>query len=530
MASSIVLIPPFVVLATAFITRKLNTALILGILSAALVASSCNPMTALPLAAIRVFNQLTDPDYLYLYGFLILIGMLIFIITQTGGATGFARTITKHLRSKKSVETSSLFLSSMLFIDDYLSNLTVGYVLRPLTDSFNIPRAKLAYLVHSMSGPLVILIPVTSWVAMITGQLRLAGIAVSGAQSKIIADPFFIYLNAIPYIFYSILVIISVIFVVRTRVSFGPMAHHEHCARTSGNLFGGKEPLEQPVDHTALSGSAYDLLVPLAILLTSVFLTLLYMGGFSWLGGSLSLLGALQNNSNTFCALFISAALTCVCSFVYAYFRGKLSLDDSRIIMRNGFALMKGAVYMVILASTLGVMFKKDLLVGSYLASLVASSFPLQLLPVCIFLVSTIIATVTGSSWGTIAIMTPVVIQMLMSLAGIINAITPDQLPMLFPLLGAVFSGAVCGDHLSPISETTIMACTSSGSYPLDHTITQLYYTLPAVISTCLAFIFVGTIGQSGSLLSIIGALGLSIPLCLFILWIQSYIHRTHKE
>lgn len=530
MTSSIVLIPPFVVLATAFITRKLNTALILGIISAGLVTSSFNPLAAFTLAAGRLFNQVKDPEYLYLYGFLILIGMLIFLITKTGGAIGFANAITKHLRSKKSVETSSLVLSSMLFIDDYLSNLTVGYVLRPLTDAFSIPRAKLAYLVHSMSGPLVILIPVTSWVAMITSQLRLAGISLSGAQSKIIADPFFIYLNAIPYIFYSLLVLVSVVFVVRMRISFGPMATQEQYAKKTKNLFGGKEPLQQPVDHVSTDGAASDLLIPLTILLSSVFITLLYLGGFSLLGGSLSLLGALQNNSNTFFALFISALITCICSFVYAYVRGKLSVQDGKTIARNGIDLMKGAVYMVILASTLGVMFKKDLAVGTYLASIVASSFPLQLLPASIFIVSTIIATVTGSSWGTIAIMTPVVIQMLMTLAGVVSAISPDQLSMLFPLLGAVFSGAVCGDHLSPISETTIMASTSSGCYPLDHTITQLYYTLPAFITTCLAFVLVGLTAQSGTFVSIASALIVAVPTCLCMLWIQSYLHTNYKD
>lgn len=520
MASGLVLLPPFVVLITAFLTRKLNSALIIGILSAALVATHFTLQKSIQLAATRLIHQIIDPDYLYLYAFLLLIGMLIFLISKTGGATGFAQAITRHIRSKKAVETSSILLSSALFIDDYLSNLTVGYVLRPLTDAFNIPRVKLAYLVHSLSGPLVILVPVTSWVAMITSQLNLAGIGIDDPHTRIIADPFFVYLNSIPYIFYSILVIASVLFIVRKRVSYGPMAEQEHCARITGNLFGGKQSIKDSVDHGALQGSASDLLFPLGLLLGCVFLSILYVGGFSWLGGTQTLIQALQNNTNTFFALFISACITLVSSFLFGYMRGKISLTDGWQVAQSGFSLMKGAVFMVLLASTLGVMFKKDLAVGSYLASIVAHSLPLSLLPVSIFIVSTIIATITGSSWGTIAIMTPVVIQMMGTLLGITSPVTPNEMIMLFPMLGAVFSGAVCGDHISPISETTIMASTSAGCYPVDHTITQFYYTLPAIVTTCIAFVLAGYIAPFGNRTVLLCSIGISMPLCLMMIWI----------
>lgn len=520
MPSSIVLLPPLLVLMCAFITRRLNISLALGIISSALIASEFNIKQTAYLLGSRIIHQLTDADYLYLYAFLLLIGMLIFLINKTGGATGFAHAITKHIRSKRAAEMSSLLLSCALFIDDYLSNLTVGYVMRPLTDTFKIPRVKLAFLVHSLSGPLVILMPVTSWVAMITSQLNLAGIGVNEAFVRIIADPFFIYINTIPYIFYSLVLIAAVFFIVRKKISFGPMAQQELYARTTGNLFGGKKELNDPLHEAPLNGSLLDLIFPLGFLLTSVFLSILYAGGFSWLGGTRTLLQALQNNTNTFCALFVSALITLVCSYFFGLVRNKINHSDARSIIASGIKLMWGAVLMVLLASTLGTMFKTDLQVGAYIASSIARALPLALLPASIFIVSTIIATVTGSSWGTIAIMTPVTIQMLTTLLQLTDPVTPEQIVILLPLLGAVFSGAVCGDHISPISETTIMASTSAGCYPMDHTITQFYYTIPVIISTCIAFVIAGYVCHLGTIATLSYSLGCALTLCLSLLWL----------
>ena len=218
MQNWLVLLPPFLVLSTVLITQNLNRAFIIGILSAVFISTNYSVNASLILLTNRIIDQLCAVDYLYMYAFLIFIGTLIILLSYTGGARAFADVITKHLQSAKSVETASLVISAFLFIDDYLSNLTVGYVIRPLTDRLHVPRAKLAYLIHTMSSPLVILIPVSSWVAMITGQLNLAGISTDSPHIRIIADPFFIYLATIPFIFYSLFTIISAFLIVRTKM------------------------------------------------------------------------------------------------------------------------------------------------------------------------------------------------------------------------------------------------------------------------------------------------------------------------
>lgn len=516
----IVLLPPILVLISAFILRKLNPSLAIGILSASFIASGFSVTGTSQLAGVRLFNQLRDPDYLYLYGFLLIVGILIVLLNKTGGAQAFAHAITRHIRSKKAAETSSILMSSILFIDDYLSNLTVGYVMRPLTDKFEIPRAKLAFLIHSLSGPLVIMVPVSSWVAMITSQLDLAGIGIQEPHIKIVADPFFVYLNTIPFIFYSILIISSVWFIVRKKISYGPMRTQEKIAQESGNLFGGKKTITEPIEHhEKSSGTIVDLILPLIVLISSVFTGILYVGGFWLFGGNRSLLESFQNNTQTFFALFSAGLITLLFSFVFAYVRQLIKKNDISFIVKNGAILMQGAVLMVFLASTFGTILKHDLQVGTYIAQALIGSIYISLLPLLFFIISTIIATITGSSWGTIAIMTPVTIQMLVTLLHLDGPVTLDQIPILLPILGAVFSGSVCGDHISPISETTIMAATSSGAYPIDHAYTQFFYALPAILSTAVAFLISGLLSGYSLTIMLIGSLLAGLLSCFLLLW-----------
>ena len=200
--SWIVLVPPACILIAVFFTHRLNLSLWAGLLTASLIAGQGSLPVSLKILISRLWAQITDLDNLYLYAFLIILGIIICLLEYSGAPLAFALKLTHHLRSAKSAQTSTLWLSSALFIDDYLSCLTAGYVMRPLTDKFHIPRAKLAYLIHSLSGPLVILAPISSWIALITSQLENAGISnATGIKTKIIADPFYVYLQSIPYIF-----------------------------------------------------------------------------------------------------------------------------------------------------------------------------------------------------------------------------------------------------------------------------------------------------------------------------------------
>ena len=463
-----------------------------------------------------------------MYGFLLIIGTLIILLGYTGGAKAFANEITKRLRSARSVETASLIISSCLFIDDYLSSLTVGYVIRPLTDRFHVPRAKLAFLIHSFSSPLVILIPVSSWVAMITSQLNLAGISLEDSSARIIADPFFIYLSTIPFIFYSIFIVVSAWLIVRRKISYGPMHVQERIASTTGNLFGGKHSIAQHLSmHEGLHGKIIDLLFPLGLLITSIFTGLLIMGGYKLFGGNNTLLQAIKNNTNTFFVFFLASCFTLFVSLIFSYYRKTLQLSHVSTICKQGFHLMSGAILMLFLASILGTLLKQDLQIGIYFAHILHGTTALILLPCMIFIISAIIAIITGTSWGTIALMLPITIQLITTLLCLPSA-RPEQIPLLLPLLGAVFSGAVCGDHISPISETTIMASTSAGSYPFDHIYTQFFYALPAIAASLVSFILTGFLASYGMKISFIISLISGLIICFTLLSLLNRIARRH--
>lgn len=492
--SWLVLLPPFLVLIFAFLSRRLNTALAAGIIAGAFIAADFSPLQTILLAGNRIWGTVSDADNLYMYTFLFTISIIIVLLNRTGAALAFAHSLTQKLRNGRMAQTASLMLSTTLFIDDYLNGLTVGFVMRPITDRFAIPRAKLAFLVHTMTGPLIILAPISSWVGAIMIALDEAGISPSTLHgAKIIADPFFVYVETIPFIFYSLFMIASTWFIVRAGIAFGSMKEQEVIAQTTGNLFGGKEPLPNKFDCTpCLKGSIGDLVWPLVILIGSVIIGNLYAGGYYLFGGNHSMINAFKNNTQTFLVLCIAAFITLGFTLIKALRDKKITPRLIPYIVYDGIQMMIGAIVMVTLAITFGAILKTDLATGKYLAALVQDSLPLALLPFIFFIISTIIATITGSAWGTMFIVVPIAIPMLTSLAQVPIPTTPEMVPILFPTLGAIFSGAACGNHISPLADTTIMTSTSSGCYPLDHVQTQFPYAVPIIISTAVAYLIAG--------------------------------------
>lgn len=523
--SWLVLLPPVLVLIIALYSKQLIPALGIGIFSAGYIATGgYNPIQALFLIGSRIFTQITDLDNLYTYLFLILIGSLIILLNQTGGAGAFATLFTKHLRSKRMAETSSFLLSCTLFLDDYLSNLTVGHVMRPLTDTFFIPRAKLAFLVHSMTGPLVILAPLSSWAAMIVSQLENTGITAQyDANTKILVDPFYVYLKAIPFIFYSLFLIGSVIFIIRKRISFGPMKVHEDIAHKEHNLFGGKTP-PHTIDIQSIQstpGTLSDFLVPLSSLIITVIGGIAHSGGYYLCGGNATFIQAIKNNQQPFLVMAKASVITFCISVLYALLRNRINVRSIPTTLMQGTLLMLSPIIMVFLASTLGLLLKNDLRTGHYLATILIGNISITILPCMLYITSLIITIATGSAWGTIALMLPIAIPLITSMSGLALPITPEQLPILYPVLGAIFSGAVCGDHISPVSETTIMAASSAGCYPMDHVKTQFVYALPAIIYAFIAFIIAGNIPSY--IQSLITSLSIGGSLCLLTLFIAHY-------
>lgn len=485
------LVPPLLVIITAFITKKVVPSLLLGIVSAAYIAKARSIQASLLLILQRFIDQ-ADATNLYTFGFLFALGLIIAMMNQTGATQAYSTLISKKINSAKMAQSASIVLSLCFMIDDFFSSITVGCIMRPLTDRFVIARAKLAYLIDSLAAPMVIIVPVSSWIAMIIAQLENGGIS-THAQALIHADAFTVYLTIIPYIFYSFINLLSAIFVVGTSIQYGPMATHEHIARSRGNLFGGKEPLKSssaPVGEA--KSSLFDFILPIGCLLSSVIVSMLYMGGYYLFGGTHSFVIALSQPDIIFSSLFFGGVITLIITSVWYALTGKITAAHIPTLTQETKDLMLGSITVLLLAWTFSKLLIMDLKTGDYLAHLVIGHCSTLWLPALFYALATITSISIGSSWGTIAVLTPLAIPMIATLAGCPTPLTIHQVPLLLPLLGAIFAGAVTGDHVSPIAGTTIMSATSAGSYHADHVQTQLWYAIPGIIGTLISFIVVG--------------------------------------
>lgn len=499
--SWLTLLPPALVILSAAITKRIHPSLLVGIFAASFVAKSGVLSQAAQLTVSSLWQTATDLDNIYLYAFLLAIGVLVSLLSKAGFAISFAHAVTQRIKSARQAQYASMGVSSLLFIDDYLSILTTGYVMSPITDRFKIAREKLAFLVHSMAGPIVILAPVSSWVAAILSYIEQAGISTNNELPiRIFADPFFIYLESIPFMLYSAMTILSLWFIVHGKISYGPMATYDN------------EALSAPAPELSTSGpaSSRDLLIPLIVLVGGIAFGLPFAGGYYLFGGSHTLIESLKYNEHPFLVMLLAAIAAIGATLWRAWRRKAIAQNQIMPIFKDGYDLMAGAISMVYLASTLSGLLANHVGTGQYLASALIGAVPLFLLPAMFFIVSLISTIATGSAWGNFALMIPIAIPMLTSLSGLPMPIDPRSLPFLLPVLGAIFSGSVCGDHISPMSETTIMTAASSGTRPLVHAYTQIFYALPAIIASCIGYIAMGLLIGINPLLNVILSLAIS--------------------
>jgi len=517
----LVLLPTIIVLVSAFTIKRLLLSLSLGIISAALIATDFSIVKIFPLIGTRFWQKIADLENIYILSFIIILGIFVALLAMTGGASAFAKIVNKRAKNAKMAETSSILLSFALFIDDYLSNLKVGYIMRPITDKFKIPRVKLAFLVHSLAGALVIITPFSNWGAFISGQLNSSGISKDPSETiRIFADPFFSYLKCIPFIFYSFLSIATVIFIVQKRISFGPMKKYEDIAQETGNLQGGRTDIKaHELEQTTNSQSSLlDLIIPLGTLITSIITGFLYNGGFYLLGGTRSFSEALRNMENPFLVVFVAGILTLTVSFLFALVRNKITLNKIPNVCISGTKMMIEPIVMILLAWTMGKILADDLQTGNYLASTLLGAINIKFIPLILFITSAICGIATGTSWGTMMLLIPIAIPMITGLLQLPVPTTLEQAAIVIPSLGAIFSGAICGDHISPISETTIMASMSSGCDPIDHAYTQMPYAVPAIIGCCVAFLLSGLFINYSWWASSLGSFAISLVLTLGLL------------
>lgn len=511
------LIPPLIVLISAFISKRILFSLILGIISAALIATNFSIFNAATSILNETFDQFKDIQNYLFFGLLYVLGIIIALIEKTGGAQALGQLITKKTTSKKAVETSCLILSMSLFIDDYLNVLTVGNVMRSVTDKFHIPRVKLAYLVATMAAPLVIITPISTWIGFIIGQLNAAGISLEASGNPIILnDPFFVYISFIPFVFYSILLIVSNWIIVRKKLSFGPMKKYENIASKTDNIFDGKkEKGPTLILEKESRPSLLDFLLPIISFILIILIGIPYSGGYHLFGGNNSLILAFQK-SNAPLVLFLSSTISLIISLTSALIRKKIFLKNIPSIIHQGFKLMNSSIIMILFAWIFGG-FIKQLNTGSYIASLLIGAINIKFIPVMIFITSLIITLAIGSTWGSIAIMVPLVVTIFPPLLKIAIPTTINNLFILLPSLGATFSGALAGNHLSPISDSTIMSTASTGAYAIDLVKARFWYVLSPIIATGIAYFVTGLLINQNIYLMLLTSIMTGI-LCVFIL------------
>lgn len=490
--SWLVLLPPIVVLLIALFFRNVLAALISGIITAAFIVTKGSLIKTISFVAYKIYHELSDLDHLYTFGFLLLLGVFIELLTRSGGIKAYSHKVKQYIKDQQSTQKLSLVVSSSFFLDDYLNSLTTGAIMRPLTDHFKIPRAKLAFLLDSMSAPLCVLVPATSWIAMILIQLQVSGISTELSRSpQVIADPFGLYLQCIAYLFYPIFIVVSAWIIVQCNISFGTMHKYELIALQTGNLFGNKKPLHVTLLKDEHPGYLRNFFIPLGFFLSSLLISLLYTGNFRLFGGTNSFIAALLSAS-IFSSLFYCIAATLILSFALYHVEKTLKIHESIISIYHGFNLMKNSCFVLLLAWTLSNILKNDLQTGQYIAHIALGNISQALIPLLFFLTSLVISGSTGSAWGTIALMMPLGIPFITALSGFPLPILAEQLPLLAPTIGAIVAGAVAGCHFSPITDSTVLASTSAGCYHLDHVYTQMSYSFPALIGSIIAFLIVG--------------------------------------
>lgn len=497
METAALILPPLVTLIVAALSRQIVLALLIGCLLAALFAVDLSFINAVLLFGKRLLettqlNQWTswegilDAPNPQISLFVILMGILIHTIEWTGGFTAFHATLSHFIHRKQQAESAAVCLSHFVAIDGYLAALTVGSVMRPLVDQYASTRIKLAYIARSMAIPLCSLNPFSTWMALLLLQISISGIHPNDeTATHVIADPFHVYFGILPYTFYSLLTVFVIWQVVSLQISFGSMALYEQ----NPQLINRKNLLLPSGLAKRYQPRLLDFFLPILLLIAGTFMGFLYTGGY--FSQSISLLEAMERISVA-PALLGASAFATIIYFIYMTLRGAITPREYLLVSKEGMIMMLPSVALLNLAWTFGHLQTHDNLLGDALGNMLPSELQKSYMPFIFFLLSLFTATATGSSWATIAMLFPVATATLVRISGESFPIPLQELPELLPTFGAVLSGAVCGDQLSPISDTSIVASASAQCSHADHVHSQMSYSVPVIIASALAYILAG--------------------------------------
>ncbi|MCI9347719.1 MAG: Na+/H+ antiporter NhaC family protein [Oscillibacter sp.] len=486
--SALALLPPVIAIALALITKEVYSSLFIGILVGGLLYSNF----AFESTILHVFNDgivasVTDSYNMGILIFLIILGSMVCLMNKAGGSAAFGRWAKDHIKSRVGAQLCSVLLGVLIFIDDYFNCLTVGSVMRPITDKQNISRAKLAYIIDATAAPVCIIAPISSWAAAV------AGFAEDG-------QGFNLFLRAIPYNYYALLTIVMMVGMILMKTEYGPMARFEKNAIEQGDLFSGSNPYANATDDSPEDkGSVLDLLLPVIVLIICCVIGMIYSGGFFDGEGFISAF----SNSDASVGLMLGSAFALVFTLVYYLIRRSMPFKEMMSCIPEGFKAMVPAIMILTFAWSLKAM-TDSLGAKFFVRDFVRSSATgvQMLLPVIVFVIGCLLAFATGTSWGTFGILIPIV-----------QSVFSMDNPMAIVCISACMAGAVCGDHCSPISDTTIMASAGAQCDHVNHVSTQLPYAITCAVVSGLTYLIVGCLVYAG----LPGLLGLPVGIVLML-------------
>lgn len=474
------LVPPVVAIVLALITKEVYSSLFVGILIGGAFWSGFKPeATILHVFQDGVVGVLTDSYNMGILVFLVILGVMVCMMNKAGGSAAFGRWAKEHIKTRAGAQLATIALGVLIFIDDYFNCLTVGSVMRPVTDSHNVSRAKLAYLIDATAAPICIIAPISSWAAAVTGFVK-------GE------DGFSIFIRAIPYNYYAILTIIMMVTLVIAKEDYGPMKAHEKNA-IEGDLFTtGDRPFENAAENAIYNkGKVIDLVFPILSLIVCCVIGMIYSGGFFSGTGFVEAF----SGSDASVGLMLGSFFAMVITIVFYAVRKVLRFSDSMACIPEGFKAMVPAILILTFAWTLKAM-TDSLGAAPFVASVMNSAAGglMNLLPAIIFLVGCFLAFATGTSWGTFGILIPIVVAVFQG----------TNETMMIISISACMAGAVCGDHCSPISDTTIMASAGAQCNHVNHVSTQLPYAMTVAAVSCVTYMIAGIV-QNAIICLVIG-------------------------
>ena len=507
------LLPPIVAIVLALISKEVYSSLFLGCLVGALLYTGFAPWdTAVALvgADYGIISVLADSYNMGIIVFLVVLGIMVDLMNKGGGSEAFGRWAKKTVKTRAGAQLMTMLLGVLIFIDDYFNCLTVGAVMRPVTESHKISRAKLAYLIDATAAPVCMIAPVSSWAAAVSGYVNSE--SVNGIQ---------MFIKQIPWNYYCLLTLLMIVVISILNIDYGSMLTHEYNAQVKDDLFttperpfAGADDYEKPANGKS---SVLDLLLPVIVLIIVCVISLIYSGGYYDLEGDCYHDFMVSfSNADAGSALALGGLIGCVFTFIYFWLRGAIGFEKSFESVPQGFIQMIAPILILTFAWTLCSFTRYAMYSADFVSNAMANAGDLKtFLPAVIFIIGAAIGFATGTSWGTIGIMAPIVV----------SVFNYDIEPTLCTIgLAAACSGGVMGDHCSPISDTTIMASAGAHCFHLNHVFTQLPYALTVAGVAFVSFILAGIIQNV-----VVNLLIACVLMVVVLLVIKAIISKKHK-